>query len=381
MRPSQHGFSLIEIMVGLAMGMISMIIIMQIFSTFEGEKRTTTGGADAQSNGALALYMIERDSRMGGWGLGTTTYATCDTAYTYCDGSAACGGSEGPLDMPFAAVKISDGGSSADSIIVQFFADPNVGTFRFPANTNLKKTMPQSSSELNVGTVSGCVEKDAEGNVGMALISQNGKCTLMKITEIQGTALKLQHNPGKNGEYNPPSSYQSSNGWPAYAEGASVACFKAPSNKLAYQRTYAVNSTTHQLQRSDNSPSASVATELVAPEIIDLQAQYGIAPTGAAPANQTVNDWVDATGETWAKPSMTNVKRIKAIRVALVARSAQYEKPKSGEECKTTTSDMVADWSSWAQFKTTGYPADWKCYRYKVFETIVPLRNVMWGNM
>lgn len=375
MRSSHQGFSLIEIMVGLAMGMISMIVIMQVFSVFEGEKRTTTGGADAQSNGALSLYMIERDARMGGWGLGTMSYATCSTAFTYCDGSAACGGSTGPLDMPFAAVKIRDGGANPDSIVVQFFADPNVGTFRFPANTNLKKTMPQSSAELNVGTVSGCEAG------GMVIVAQGGTCTLMKITTLQGQALKIQHNPGQDGEFNPPISYQTSNGWPAYAEGATIACFKAPSTNLAYQRTYAINTSTRQLQRTDNSPTAAVADELVAPDIVDLQAQYGIAPTGVAPANQTVNEWVDATGGTWSAPSMTNVRRIKALRIALVARSAQYEKLKEGEECKTTTAAMVESWSSWATFSTTNYPADWKCYRYKVFETVVPLRNIMWGNM
>lgn len=375
----QQGFSLIEIMVGLAMGMISMIVIMQVFSTFEGEKRTATGGADAQSNGALALYMIERDARMGGWGLGTSTYATCSSAFTYCDGSAECGGSTGPLDMPFAAIKVTDGGVNPDTLIVQFFADPNVGTFRFPANTNLKKTMPQSSAELTIGSASGCVERDEDGNIGMVIIAQGGNCTLMNITQVQGQALKLQHNPGGTGYYNPPITYQNTNGWPAYSEGATVACFKAPPNKLAFQRIYAINLTTRQLQRTDNSSAAAAPIELVAPEIIDMQVQYGVAPAGGGAANQTVNDWVNATGETWANPSMANVRRIKAIRVALVARSTQYEKPVG--ECTTTTPAMVQSWSSWARFNTSNYPADWKCYRYKVFETVVPLRNVMWGNM
>jgi type IV pilus assembly protein PilW len=67
------------------------------------------------------------------------------------------------------------------------------------------------------------------------------------------------------------------------------------------------------------------------------------------------------------------------VRIALVARSVQYEKPEPNQQCATTTNDMVSKWSSWATFNTTGYPADWKCYRYKVFETIVPLRNVIWG--
>jgi type IV pilus assembly protein PilW len=62
-----------------------------------------------------------------------------------------------------------------------------------------------------------------------------------------------------------------------------------------------------------------------------------------------------------------------------VARSAQYEKPESGT-CRTTTADTVKSWSTWASFDTSRYPADWQCYRYKVFETVVPLRNAIWGN-
>jgi type IV pilus assembly protein PilW len=67
-----------------------------------------------------------------------------------------------------------------------------------------------------------------------------------------------------------------------------------------------------------------------------------------------------------------------AVRVALVARSTQYERPEPNQQCATTTDVMAAKWSGWAKFSTAGYPADWKCYRYKVFETIVPLRNVIW---
>jgi type IV pilus assembly protein PilW len=116
--------------------------------------------------------------------------------------------------------------------------------------------------------------------------------------------------------------------------------------------------------------------EVITPEIVDLQAQYGIAPIGS----QDVDTWVDATA-TWATPAAVDVKRIKAIRIALVARSAQYEKPAKGEACISTTQGMADKWSSWATFKTTAYPADWNCYQYKSFETVIPLRNVIWSNL
>ena len=374
MKARHQGFSLVEIMVGLVIGMIGMIVIMQVFDLSEKQKRTTSGGADAQSNGAIALYMIERDTRMAGWGMDSAVYASCSTSFSYCDGSEACGGEAGALDLNFAPVRITDGGTNPDTVTIQLYADPNLDTFKYPASTVISKSMPQSSSELNVNSVAGCVDG------GMVLVAQAGRCTLMQITQIQGTALKLQHNPGASGIYNPPANYQNANNWPAYTAGATLSCFPPSSRGPLYQKVYAIDTASRQLRRTDNTVTPAVTDEPVTAEIFDLQAQYGIAPADS----QTVDEWVDATGATWANPSLADWRRIKAVRIALVARSAQYEKPTApGEACTTTTDAMATKWASWADdvFSTDDYPGDWRCYRYKTFETVVPLRNVIWGNL
>jgi len=64
------GFSLVELMVGMVIGMIAIIVVMQVFSLSEGSKRTTTGGDDAQMSGAVALTMLQRDIRQAGYGPG-----------------------------------------------------------------------------------------------------------------------------------------------------------------------------------------------------------------------------------------------------------------------------------------------------------------------
>ena len=56
-------------MVGMVIGLLGVIIIMQIFAVAEGQKRTTTSGADAQTNGNIALFTIERDTRQTGYGM------------------------------------------------------------------------------------------------------------------------------------------------------------------------------------------------------------------------------------------------------------------------------------------------------------------------
>ncbi len=63
------GFTLIELMVGMAIGLLATIIIMQVMSLFEAQRRTTTGSADAQTNGGIALYSIAREVQMAGYSL------------------------------------------------------------------------------------------------------------------------------------------------------------------------------------------------------------------------------------------------------------------------------------------------------------------------
>jgi prepilin-type N-terminal cleavage/methylation domain-containing protein len=65
----QKGFTIVELMVGLAIGLIATLVIMQTFSNFEGNKRSTTGIADAQTNGSIGLYMIQRELQFAGYGV------------------------------------------------------------------------------------------------------------------------------------------------------------------------------------------------------------------------------------------------------------------------------------------------------------------------
>jgi type IV pilus assembly protein PilW len=80
-----------------------------------------------------------------------------------------------------------------------------------------------------------------------------------------------------------------------------------------------------------------------------------------------------------------------AVRIAAVSRSAQPEKPSSGvvtDPCDATTTEPQWTGTPWAA--ALGYatrldvsasvaaPDSWKCYRYRVFETTVPLRNWIW---
>lgn len=369
---SQRGFGLIEVMVAMLIGMLASIVIFQVFSVSERQKRTTTGSADAQTNAAFALYAIERDAKMAGFGLEADTLAGCKKMYSYFnDGSTA--GEVGAYKAP-AAISLTDGGGSApDKIGVVYYTNPADDDFIIPSSTTLRGSMTSPSSVLDVVNTSGCLEKK------LALLQQvdgDRSCTLIQVTKITPLAFTVEHDAGSPPSYNPSVAYMTNNNWPTYKKGDVLRCGVSVSSTT---RTYEINAVTNELTVKDSATGGG--PQAITGNIVTLQAQYGVADAGSLAVNRD-DQWIDATG-IWKIGTLAvgdgNGKRIKAIRVAVVARSSEYEKPESGA-CATTTSEMVDGWSTWANLSKVKELDNWQCYRYKVVETVIPLRNVIWAN-
>ena len=109
-------------MVGLVIGMIGVVVMMQIFSVSEGYKRTTTGGDDAQNNGAIGLYGLQRDVRMSGQGASSfTDNAASTTAYSLvgCNVTLRAGvtiNALGPVTINHASIPAGD--ANTDTLLI-----------------------------------------------------------------------------------------------------------------------------------------------------------------------------------------------------------------------------------------------------------------------
>jgi type IV pilus assembly protein PilW len=127
-----------------------------------------------------------------------------------------------------------------------------------------------------------------------------------------------------------------------------------------------------------------VAT-IVMNDVVNIQAQYGVSTT--AGSNQ-INKWVEPSGGTWAAPTPANRKLIKALRIALVARNPQIDKSSVTTQC-----NAGVGLCAWADVPVGGAiltaspappidltaTANWDLYHYRVFETVIPLRNQIWA--
>ncbi|MCZ7563624.1 MAG: PilW family protein [Burkholderiales bacterium] len=119
--------------------------------------------------------------------------------------------------------------------------------------------------------------------------------------------------------------------------------------------------------------------------IVDLQAEYGVDANG--------NGLVEDSEWTTATPAGANWRALRALRVGLLARSAQWDRAAcspnpqwtsgaSGALVRTnftmTNADGTADGFAGCA-ENPPSPNNWRRYRYSVYETVIPLRNMIWG--
>lgn len=367
----ERGFSLVELLVAMAISLIAIIAMTQIFAGSEGQRRTSGAGVDAQTAAAVGLYSIERDVAMAGYAINNASLRSCANFYSYLDsdGNGPLPGAPGPGLSSAYPIRIIDGGpGGSDAIVMTYGSTSSSGM-----PTQLADNMPAAQDDVEVNSVAGCVKG------GFAIVTDGSNCTYMQITDIDLLAFKLKHEYKDTTEptYNPPIAYMVANGWPKYLIGNAAVCL---SNNLVNRSYQIIN---NRLTVSGFGIPGGGAD--VAPDIVSLQAQYGISATGTS--DQVVN-WVNATntgGTNWADPSPADRERIKAVRIGIVARSAQPEREVVTGSC-TTTSGVVNNgpclWDDTAadpapSVDLSGLP-EWTKYRYKTYSTVVVPRNLMW---
>ena len=417
-----RGFSIVELMVAMLIALIGTIIIFQVFEVSEGIKRTTTTGGDAQQNGALALYVLEHDLRNAGMGFNDTGNGGC-TIRAFDQARAVpnfnlilapaviCApGSTNPSGM---CPGTGTPGTSPDQLSIFYGSNPWVSDAHLlggnytsgDAQVSFTNGFGYKAGDLLVlvqppVTVNNCSLQEATGVAGVtAKIATAGttyalssKQAVSRMNRFGGLGVNYSAiaNANQARVYNLGNLYDPANG-----------------SALPIYNTYAVDPATKSLTVSnafviDPSTKAPQVTP-VADNIVQMRAQYGLDdgiadgsvkfnPAGGVAGDGLVDRFVPADTFNVMAPQPWN--RLITLRLAVVARSALTEKPRgsNGTNCDATTDGTegpsVPDTRpAWAggliDVSATGdpnpaSPLHWKCYRYRVFETTVPLRNWIW---
>lgn len=331
----QQGFSLVEILVGMAVGLLGMVVIMQMYSNFENQKRTTTSGDEAQNSGAIGLYQLQRYLQQGGYGFSVLEMMGCDMTLP-----------SGPT-IPLAPVTINP----ATSVIPA--GDADTDRLLVVYGTGNGSTVGDAIKSGSGTTYT--MKKAATASAGDYVIAQplSLACTganalVMKAVASVNTTAKTVTLTSNMAAYD----------GTLYSFGTpKVLAFAVRSGSLTLC-DYMAND----CGSAANASNSSIWVPL-ASDIASLRAQYG------RDTSATMDGIVDTYDQSTPATSCGWVKT-PALRLALAARGAQR-----GQQAISTAPTWTG--SSGAPFVLTA-DANWQRYHYKIFETIVPLRNITW---
>ena len=429
-RARQGGFSLVEILAGMLIALIGILVMTKVFSDSESAKRSVSSGGDAQANGGIASYSLGRELRFAGYGLNGKEAMGCHLlAY-----NAARSVTDFEIDslapvMVFPAgqaAKLADGvelpAADADTDMVMV-AYGSADIMAEPVGFNDQTANPDAS-KVGYG-----VQSRGSFTVGdIVLAAESGKnCALFQVTSLPGAAdycgVTDEGNSGvvrfSNGSFKNPyaatscdsqvSDFNSDKALQTYSANGNVAKLYNLGRGLNIH-VYAVRNgslTSCDVMAMDCTKEASWIQ--IAPNIVNLQVRMGYDTTAVPDGAVDVfwNPW-QKDGESKSfnafpdeldgKTAACRASRVSAVRIGLVARSNQFEK-----DIVTGTDAGAADAlkerggiPSWQknpldaaadpehEVFALGDPEkdpaakNWQNYRYRLFETILPLRNMVW---
>lgn len=380
-----HGFSLIELMIGITISLLGLAAVSGIMMTFSSKRSSITSTLAAQDSGVMALYRMERDITQAGYGL-----MHLQRCVTINDAAASFN------PYPFA---IGDGGASASDTLIVQYANTRSGS----PGTELTADgsgMTVAANQYNLLSAAGFEVLDH-------VVSSVGAPTC-KITRITGTRKCTLTSAG------PPKAYACATATYAAGPPAGVTTAtdtqtgnkpqewighdtagvtsSASSGYLAnlgkagefIRREYSIANGALMLREYDgtNAEGLSAANVLVN-DIVFMKAQYGLAPTTwngsvCVRAADTVTSWVNGS----QLINEQNSCGVIAARVGLVARAAYRESTAvelaNGNALEVLPAALDENGTEMTAAVTYDPGADRTRYRHRIYSTTIPLKNVIW---
>ncbi|MCC6249294.1 MAG: PilW family protein [Rubrivivax sp.] len=111
---------------------------------------------------------------------------------------------------------------------------------------------------------------------------------------------------------------------------------------------------------------------VLARNVMAFRAEYGLAAAGTT----SLASWQPASGG-FATLTPANLPRVRALRIGLVTRSPQREKPDAAGNCQASAAKPTDPFD--ASVDVEPDVTDWQCYRYRTATLVVPLRNLVIG--
>jgi prepilin-type N-terminal cleavage/methylation domain-containing protein len=271
-RKNEPGFTLIEIMIALA---IAGILLVSIYNLYISQSRTYTVQeqvSEMQQNARVAMNIISRDIRMAGFG---------QPSWTTINGTSG---------ITYKGINVTDGGTgNPDTLTVVGCIDPPPGKLGSAAAVGSTTITLQSSDEadkFNTTTKSDIFIGELEN---------------AKVTGVSGAVLTIDTNPVQTGNQG------TTNAFPV---GTNV--------YLVKRVTYTIESTS--LKRNENTGSGN---DEIAVNVEDLQATYTKPVVNLSITARTRNKDPNYTGDGYRRMKLPYDKNDPDKKMAIIVRNLE----------------------------------------------------------
>lgn len=326
-----RGISLVELMVGVVVALVAVIVIMQVFQLSEGQRRTTTGGDDAQTTGLIASTVLQKDLRQAGQSIVHPSLLACNLTLP-----------NGRIINNLAGVAINHadipaGDTGTDTLRVVYgtgTGSPEGSRIQAQPSNDVFAVAAPRSFALNNRVIATAENRPTPcaptlTSVRVAPLGNNVTTSVGAAGMTNG----VLHNLGQE---------------------AVTRAYRVVNGQLTVCDFLVQNCT----------QTAAANWTPIADGVVSLRAQYG--------EDTTVT--MDGTVEQFTQTTPTTAcgwYRRPAVRMVMVVRSGQLER-----DNVTTTAPTWAGTAD-APISLSGL-TNWQRFRYKTFETTVALRNIAW---
>lgn len=340
---SQAGVSLVELMIALLIATLIGLAALTVTLAQMGTQRQAVGTGAAAAAAVTALGAVKAEIASATLGFTIDGKLRC-TSLNMVEGATVFNG------IPFLPLSVTrNPATQSDILVVMHATDP-----RAAAPVRIAAPIAPTAGSVSL---TGWSPATAGERVMIVPSGSSEPCTVREVESataaVPGGAPHTLSLVATAASFGSPGSYA------ADAEVIAVG---------RLQRTAISLNVDGQLEL-DSSESGAGPVALL-DNVVAWRVQYGVATTGGGLTEIAWKNPVDATGtdNNWAVLTADKFKRVRALRVGVVVRNPQAEKG-----CQATAEKPVL-------FGTeVNLPADWKCFRYRRAETIVPVRNIAWG--
>ena len=368
----EAGFTLTELLVTLVIGTLLATAVFTFFLKSSQIVTNQSSTTDMWQRGRNALALVRQAVESAGFGLpqvsdcpnGIAAYNSNQTALpfslTAITASVQSSGTYDPTNISnintYSLMTVAGGASFGNAPAARISSIPSMTS---------QRVFLTATAFINSGD--------------MFIVQIPGQaCLMAQVTNLltQGNGIGIVHDSGLS-NYNPSGGFQTLAG--AIYPGLSSTAFAGANfidlgsnyftiNQFTIGDSGGTATPTLYLTQYTANQTATAARQALARGIVDLQLEYGLGSNGA------ITQWVLPANYT-----ASATQQILAVRIAMLARSTRY----MPNETSPASFVMLPNQNLSYTVPTTNGPGclqgNCRHYAYHLFESVVPVRNNIWG--